>query len=129
MTVYRHCEYHSFCTVQVVPATHVAGTIQPAPPHWPHLGMEGVRVDVEEVDVRGDVLLLVVVVVVVAGTTDVFVIGREELDTDLMIAEETALAVLVEEATLTRVVDDDLTTVTLEIGDGLEETAMPFADV
>jgi hypothetical protein len=41
-----HCEYHSFCTVQLYPETHVVSPLHPLPPHWPQAGTAALATEI-----------------------------------------------------------------------------------
>ena len=65
LLVYKHCEYHAFCTWQVYGLAQVVGPVQPMPPHCPQWAAVPVAVDPALVVVVVVVVCFVVVVVVV----------------------------------------------------------------
>lgn len=67
-----HCEYQSFCTVQVLPLTQAVGPVHPDPPHWAYFAAPTALADV--VAGQADLETVLMTVAKVAGTEEVLVL-------------------------------------------------------
>lgn len=106
-SLYKHCQYQSFCFWHVDPAAHVFGPFQLMPPHCPHLAAVAVAVPVAA---GADVAVLD------------FVFGRHTFVLDLLVVVAVAVAVvegLVVVVDAAVVVDDGLAVVVVAALDEL----------